>query len=1077
MVSSAQNNSSNGMRGPLSSLPKGGPGVPPLPTDKSKTGDMEDYCEICQKHFCNKYYLKKHKQDVHGIIPDQPATKRSRTTPASPLNNTSSTPTSLAASMNNMPNVMFLNPFLNPMLQGQPMLQAAAAQAAQSGGAFPPGLPGLPPLPHMPPTMPSPPSSNGEPQTPRKEQPLDLGQRPPSSSSPGATIPNDALRSMGVLNADAYCELCRKEFCNKYFLRIHKANKHGIYIDEPGLRGLPFGLPGMPPGFEGMPGLAQMMMPDGLLNPADLSKMFAGGELGALPTPPEGYRMPPLPTDGEVKVKSEIKTEVKSESTNEEFLCRQCSKEFASAYSLKVHMMNVHQVKPEIDRDFEREREKERERERERERDREREHREREREHHEREREREREREHRERERERESRPTFDELTKQPVLTPESLGLKMDSFQGLTPLPTDSLMNGGMGGGPGGTMFSNMITAKLADRVTCDICNKEVCNKYFLKTHKHKVHNIPPDGQSSSVKDERISPSQQRKPSSPKKSSPEKQLAALSSSLPGIPPIPDMPKPNSDELLKMGIDPEAYCEICKKEFCSKYFLKTHKLNIHGIKVNNTEARGMSGLSMLGNLPNGLTHGLGMPPTSMGLENLMPPSSLGQMSMGSHLPNSSSSSSPHLPVPNTGILSGPSPLPSALAFMAGNGGSHEQQMMEHDWRWKDQHGSSQQRIYCEVCNKEMANKYFLKMHMAQHHGVSWADNEHDRVKSRSANNSHTPSPNPDDGPTDLSKSSSRGKSEESSHDPENLPSGTVLAKTWHVPQEYHPDPASKKSGDSNYRSARESSSEAEHKCSVCSAAFTEVIKLQMHILQDHPGVVPTFSNGSPPLASPSPKPRYHDEKKNTHEQQHHKHIDTHALTQALKRKYQQGLRRKQSMKRWKRLGNPSVGGGIGDRVKSAIMNHINKQQTDRNPSQLHQAGRRKFRCAHCQQRFPSRPMCQAHIREHHPNARPRFRHHTNSNTTGNNNKPLFARLCMDDTDNEKDIVMQAFTLQETPMDIDRTTPTSTGDSVEDDSRRSGKQHSFANSIVCLPVYHRIPEPITVSFTLTPTPAAV
>lgn len=27
----------------------------------------EDYCELCQKQFCNKYYLKKHKLDVHGV--------------------------------------------------------------------------------------------------------------------------------------------------------------------------------------------------------------------------------------------------------------------------------------------------------------------------------------------------------------------------------------------------------------------------------------------------------------------------------------------------------------------------------------------------------------------------------------------------------------------------------------------------------------------------------------------------------------------------------------------------------------------------------------------------------------------------------------------------------------------------------------------------------------------------------------------------------------------------------------------------------------------------------------------------
>lgn len=32
-----------------------------------------------------------------------------------------------------------------------------------------------------------------------------------------------------IFNPDAYCQLCDKEFCNKYFLRTHKANKHGVY--------------------------------------------------------------------------------------------------------------------------------------------------------------------------------------------------------------------------------------------------------------------------------------------------------------------------------------------------------------------------------------------------------------------------------------------------------------------------------------------------------------------------------------------------------------------------------------------------------------------------------------------------------------------------------------------------------------------------------------------------------------------------------------------------------------------------------------------------------------------------------
>lgn len=32
-----------------------------------------------------------------------------------------------------------------------------------------------------------------------------------------------------IFNPEAFCELCNKEFCNKYFLKTHKANKHGIY--------------------------------------------------------------------------------------------------------------------------------------------------------------------------------------------------------------------------------------------------------------------------------------------------------------------------------------------------------------------------------------------------------------------------------------------------------------------------------------------------------------------------------------------------------------------------------------------------------------------------------------------------------------------------------------------------------------------------------------------------------------------------------------------------------------------------------------------------------------------------------
>jgi hypothetical protein len=37
-----------------------------------------------------------------------------------------------------------------------------------------------------------------------------------------------------------------------------------------------------------------------------------------------------------------------------------------------------------------------------------------------------------------------------------------------------------------GILNDSYFSAKMADRVVCEICNKQVCNKYFLKTHKGK---------------------------------------------------------------------------------------------------------------------------------------------------------------------------------------------------------------------------------------------------------------------------------------------------------------------------------------------------------------------------------------------------------------------------------------------------------------------------------------------------------------------------------------------------------------------------------------------------------------
>ena len=100
---------------------------------------MEDFCEICQKHFCNKYYLKKHKSDVHNLRPD--GSKPPTTSRESMLDNHSlsqvATSTAIpplpmmvppalnSLSQSSMNNMLFVNPFQNMAAMGMmpPMMQ------------------------------------------------------------------------------------------------------------------------------------------------------------------------------------------------------------------------------------------------------------------------------------------------------------------------------------------------------------------------------------------------------------------------------------------------------------------------------------------------------------------------------------------------------------------------------------------------------------------------------------------------------------------------------------------------------------------------------------------------------------------------------------------------------------------------------------------------------------------------------------------------------------------------------------------------------------------------------------------
>ena len=127
------------------------------------------------------------------------------------------TPVSGAPPMPGLPPHLNFNPL---MFGGLPSLESLRKEDLEEAMKAV-GIPKRPPIPNIPnvPSVSLASISSGG------------GFCPPgvsSGSMPKGPFTPEKLRQMGVINADAFCEICCKEFCNKYFLRVHKLKKHGI---------------------------------------------------------------------------------------------------------------------------------------------------------------------------------------------------------------------------------------------------------------------------------------------------------------------------------------------------------------------------------------------------------------------------------------------------------------------------------------------------------------------------------------------------------------------------------------------------------------------------------------------------------------------------------------------------------------------------------------------------------------------------------------------------------------------------------------------------------------------------------
>eukprot|EP00090_Calanus_glacialis_P039546 TRINITY_DN6884_c0_g1_i1.p1 TRINITY_DN6884_c0_g1~~TRINITY_DN6884_c0_g1_i1.p1 ORF type:complete len:1311 (-),score=300.50 TRINITY_DN6884_c0_g1_i1:2883-6815(-) len=446
----------------------------------------------------------------------------------------------------------------------------------------------------------------------------------PDGPVPKGSLTPDRLRQMGVINADAFCEFCCKEFCNKYFLRVHKLKKHGVcspelppekvqkilqqMAKEAGKTGQP-----MPPLTLGTPSAVRPpnSLPD---TPTSMSANFngampMGGPLGSMgsmgplrsmgplgsplnlirpPTLPNFLNLPPL--DPIPLNREDSRSSSSSDKPDEREEGRPVNLQFSPQSMMEPECElkideSVPVIKSPLPEDPEEQLESSEDHEQ----------------------------------------KSFDR-------TPESgdPSKHEDASEGLANLQNM-------------IMKLNNTKPKPAESTTiCKICNKDMENKYFLHAHMMNEHGV------LHVEDERRSPNQipvslPQYPAdlsklnehsifsgrnggltipSPMISRPP-PLTSLANGFPKLSEKPldfpksifeqmqGLPRPSFLDQMKKDMggaidipmspmkrpsldrDPNkkpaslsrSYCEICKKELCNKYFMKTHMMKMHGIMMD------------------------------------------------------------------------------------------------------------------------------------------------------------------------------------------------------------------------------------------------------------------------------------------------------------------------------------------------------------------------------------------------------------------------------------------------------------------------------------------------------------
>lgn len=238
----------------------------------------------------------------------------------------------------------------------------------------------------------------------------------------------------------------------------------------------------------------------------------------------------------------------------------------------------------------------------------------------------------------------------------------------------------------------------------CELCEKEFCNKYFLKTHKANKHGI------CSVDNNYPSHNY-------------RQYKSVSAS-------PQNTQQMINQMCETGAmfgSADSYCNICEKYFCNKYFLKKHRQNIHGIQENQE-------------MPTNAPSSIHVPVISSPLP-LVRPTLLDNKSVDSSTKDEDSKL-------NVSLENIKNSINSTIPFLNGSS-PHASSQKKTNFTSNDAKDKKIEKFLCEICNIEFCDKCYLDAHKQNKHGQPKVTTPEFNENSEEASDINEKSNSPDD----------------------------------------------------------------------------------------------------------------------------------------------------------------------------------------------------------------------------------------------------------------------------------------------------------------------------------------